>query len=62
MLDRLTPEERQALHRLRDELFPRHTVEAVAHKLLRDALIGCGMLRLGTANRSKWAQQKALSR
>lgn len=60
MLDRLAPDERAALERVRSELFPSFSVEAVARKLLRDALVGMGVLRLPAANRSRGARmQKA---
>lgn len=57
MLDRLNPEERAAVERLRTELFPTYTAEAVVHKLLRDALVGCGVLNLPASNRSKGARK-----
>ena len=55
MIDRLTDPEREALTRLRDEMWPRFTLDAVAVHLVRDSLIGLGVLPLPRANRSKWA-------
>lgn len=57
LIDHLPTEERAALERLRRELYPGHTPDAVAKKLIRDALIGCGVLGLGTKNRSRGAQR-----
>lgn len=57
LVDHLPPEDRAALERLRMELFPGHTPHAVAKKLIRDALIGCGVLGLGTKNRSRGARR-----
>ena len=49
--------EKSALRQLRDELYPEHTLSAVAQKLLRDALVGAGVLKLPRRNRSKGAQR-----
>jgi hypothetical protein len=54
----LSPEELQALEKLRSEVFPTYSSEAVAKKLLRDALIGAGVLPLGSANRSRHAGRR----
>lgn len=58
MLDRLTPSEHGALVRFRDETWPTHTLESVAVYLLRDHLIGLGVLPLGKADRGKRAGRK----
>lgn len=52
----LTPADLAALTKLRDEDFPGHTLEAMAHKVLRDGLIGCGVLSPGGRNRSRGAK------
>ena len=49
----LTDEEVAALRELCIETGS--TGVEVAHRLLRDALIGCGLLRLGPENRSRHA-------
>lgn len=58
LMDRLAPDQRVALTALRDEIYPGYTLDAVATKLLRDALIGCGVLALPRANRSCHAGSK----
>lgn len=45
-----------ALWTVHREDFPRETLEAVAERLLRDALIGMGVLPLGSENRGKGAR------
>lgn len=59
LVDFLPPEDRAAVERLRLELFPGHTPDAVAKKLIRDALIGCGVLPLPASNRSRGARRSA---
>lgn len=55
--DHLPPDIAAALARAQREEFPRATLDAVAHKLLRDALIGMGIMPLGAKNRSKGARR-----
>lgn len=59
LVDHLPPDDRAALDRLRRELYPGHTPDAVAKKLIRDALIGCGVMPLPAANRSRGARRTA---
>lgn len=56
LVDHLDAEERAAIERLRLELYPGHTPDAVAKKLIRDALIGAGVLALTNKNRSRGAR------
>lgn len=55
--DSLPPAERAAIETLRREVFPTYSTNAVVLKLLRDALIGAGVLRLASANRSRGARR-----
>ena len=59
LLTQLSDEERAALTRLRDELYPTHSLGAVARKLVRDGLVQCGVLDLPSSNRSRGAQRSA---
>ena len=46
-----------ALRKVRDELYPGEPLSAAAAHLLRDHLIGLGVLPLGEANRSRGARR-----
>lgn len=48
-----------ALSRLRDELFPRSSITAVAQKCLRDELVRCGLRPSGNRHRSRGARKSA---
>lgn len=56
---RLPENEFNALTRLRDETFPGQPLDLLARKLVQDGLIGCGVLALPNANRSKGARRYA---
>lgn len=57
LLQHLTGDEVEAVIRVRDELFPGSCPDAVARKLLRDALVGMDIMRLPKANRSRGARR-----
>lgn len=54
---KLPSREWAALVYLRDTTFPGQPLELVARKLVQDGLIGCGVLSLLPANRSKGARK-----
>lgn len=57
LLEHLSADEAAAVRQVRDELFPGHDPDDVARKLLRDALVGMGIMRLPAANRSRGARR-----